>query len=300
LALLLQPLRMARFLKRGWLAKSAGAVLTAATLASLGCGERVELGRVSEGSGFTRGGAPSASPGDPTGLTWRADYETGDLAQWDREPQVAGDGIRIVSSPVRAGSFAVRFTLRPGDDPLGLDGERAELLRSDFEGEGTESWWAWSTYFPADFVVEEGAKKWTIFMHWVSTTDRYAGCRPPVALDVTNDGTESLRLLVRGGVPTVSATGCTSPDSSAFLLGKLQRERWHDFLLHIVWSASASQGLVELWLDGNQLVMPTRRATLYSGQSVYVKQGLFRSDSSATSSVIHDELRHGSGPPGGL
>ncbi len=290
--------RMARFLTRRWLYNSVATVLTAATLATFGCSERVELGRLGQGSGVA--GGPSVTVGDPTGLTWRADYETGDLSQWDREPEVVGNGIQVISSPVRAGGFSVRFTLRPGDDPIGLDGERAELLRSAFEEEGTESWWAWSTYFPADFVVEEGANKWTIFMHWVSTTDLYAGCRPPVALDVASDGTENLRLLVRGGVPAVSATACESPPASAFLLGKVERGRWYDFLLHIVWSASASQGLVELWLDGTQMVMPTRGATLFAGRSVYVKQGLFRSDSSATSSVIQDELRRGSGPPVGL
>ncbi len=281
---------------------------------ALACGERVELARWehsgSAGGEGGLGGSAGESPVgagragtaafEPTGITWIADFETGDFSQWDREPQFVHDDIQIVESPVRAGRYAARFSLAPGDNPLGDDGERAELLRTGFEDEGTESWWAWSTYFPTDFAAEQGSNAWTIFAHWVSIGDPFVGCSPPLVLDVSADGKESLRLLVRGGAPKLSGSTCSAPPTKRFILATLSRERWYDFVMHVVWSADATQGEVQLWLDGREVVPLTRVATLFAGAGVYPKLGLYRSPSAVHSSLIVDELRRGSGPPEGL
>ena len=69
----------------------------------------------------------------------------------------------------------------------------------------------------------------------------------------------------------------------------LQRGVWNDFVVHVKWSANPSVGFVELYHNGQQVVPPTPMATLYPGQGVYVKQGLYRNASIAPQGVVfHD------------
>jgi len=50
-------------------------------------------------------------------------------------------------------------------------------------------------------------------------------------------------------------------------------------------------GFVEVWVNGRKAVPKRYTATLYNGQSVYVKQGFYRNPSGRTHVVYHDGLR---------
>jgi hypothetical protein len=68
------------------------------------------------------------------------------------------------------------------------------------------------------------------------------------------------------------------------------RGAWHDFVLHIKWSANSSVGFVELWYDG-RLVVPKRfTRTLYSSADTnYLKMGLYRDEATNPIQVLfHD------------
>ena len=108
----------------------------------------------------------TAQSGHAAGDLFRGDYETGNFSQWSAIQALPGD-VTIASSPVRQGSYSARFQVNPGDNPLNCcaGSERSEVYASTGEAAGTESWWAWSTYFPSDFTYVPNTS-WNIFTQW--------------------------------------------------------------------------------------------------------------------------------------
>lgn len=199
---------------------------------------------------------------------WKGDFETGNLSQWS---ELEGLATRIspVASPVREGRFAARFELRNGDYSNG--GCRNELDYAPLEGEGSERYYGWSTMFDASYP---SANTWQVFTQWHHTG---LDGSPPVEFDVQG---EQIMLLTGGDKQIWAAP--------------LARGTWHDFVLHVVWSSSSSTGLLELWYDGARVLPATHMATLYAGQQVYLKQGLYRDASiQPTAVVFHDGMTVG-------
>jgi hypothetical protein len=201
-------------------------------------------------------------------VLWRGDYETGNLSQWE-ELEGLPERIGAVGSPVHQGRFAMRTELRHGDYAAG--GCRNELVHSTLEGEGADRYYAWSTMFDANYPSNSS---WQVFTQWHHTGPNGS---PPLELDVNG---ERILLTSKGAVSLWSAP--------------VERGVWHDFVLHIVWSGSSSTGLVELWYDGKKALGPLSLATLYSGQQVYLKQGLYRdANIQQTGVVFHDGMTIG-------
>jgi Polysaccharide lyase len=63
-------------------------------------------------------------------VTFSGGWENGITAKgnWKYIQSMAADRFQRVASPVRQGSYAARVEVRPGDDPIGSSGERAEVL----------------------------------------------------------------------------------------------------------------------------------------------------------------------------
>ncbi|MGI5861645.1 MAG: heparin lyase I family protein [Myxococcales bacterium] len=200
-------------------------------------------------------------------VVWRGDFESGDLSQWSSKQSVSNDRLQVVSSPVAQGRYALKVTVRQGDDPINASGNRNELVYLTYEPSGTERWYRWQTMFPNDYPSANYWQLFTQFHHSGNTGS------PPVEFGVIG---ETLGLQVR------SSPVWTTP---------LKRGVWHDFVLHVKWSPSASEGFIELYYDG-QLVLPkTMAATQFSGQSQYLKQGLYRHEAiSAVGVVYHDGM----------
>jgi hypothetical protein len=212
----------------------------------------------------------------------RLDYESGDFRQWVAT-QARPGGARIVRAPRSQGRFAARFLVRPGDDPIGASGERAEVWATTNERKGRTSWWKWSTRFPRGF--RPARNWWNVFTQWHNSGD---ACQPSVSF-VVDAFTRPyrLKLLVNAG----SLNGCNASTQKAYSLGRLRRAKWLTFVFHVRWSPKRRWGFVEVWRNGRKVVRKKRVATLYYGQSVYVKQGFYRSPTSWTSVVFHDGLR---------
>jgi Polysaccharide lyase/Bacterial Ig domain len=219
-------------------------------------------------------------------ISWRGDFETGDLSQWTYGVQAAAsDRVRVVTSPKRQGNYAARFEVRPGDRAWSDDpGERAEVLipQWDTDGyEGREQFWAWSTNFDPTFQSDESTA-WNYFVQFHNTS----------ATGQANVGFISngryLQFRVCNGDPNNVTCRYWVLDSNR------QNGRWYDFVFHVKWSSDPGVGFVEVWKDGTLVVSKTPIATLYSGQGVYLKQGYYRAPYSSTAVVYQDGMRRGS------
>jgi hypothetical protein len=202
-------------------------------------------------------------------VLWRGDFETGNTSQWTSQQAVAPDRLRVVTSPVDQGKHALRVEVRQGDDPINASGDRAELVRSNpLEVEGNERFYAWSTMWPANYP---SVKTWQLFAQWHHTG---LNGSPPMELIINGE-----QISLRVGAQT---TVWQAP---------LVRGPWHRFVFHVKWSSNPQVGFVELWYDG-QLVLPKRMiATMYPGQSNYLKLGLYRNDIITETGVIfHDGM----------
>lgn len=213
--------------------------------------------------------ASSTTP-PPTGssVVWVGDFETGDRTQWSSTQMVSADRLAVTAAPLRQGRYALKSTVKHGDDPINASGHRNELVKMTREPVGSEYYYRWSTMFDATFP---SARTWQLFTQWHH--DGNSGS-PPVEFYVYG---EEIRLNI-GGSPGVIVW--RTP---------LVRGKWLDFIFHVKWSPDSKVGFVELYLNG-QLVLPKRNiATQFSGMLNYLKVGLYRSDTvTQTGIVYHD------------
>lgn len=230
-------------------------------------------------SGIAVAAVALAAASAQASVTWRGDFETGDRSQYDSTQMMNADRLQVVQSPVRDGRYALRAEVRQGDDPINASGNRNELVKHDGAGEGTEFYYGWSTMWPKDYPL---TPTWQVFMQW-----HHSG----------NNGAPPVRFVLG-----CSAGDCGQPLPDTYFLivdGKTVWQKkgvklgeWTDYVLHIKWSANASVGFVELWVDG-QLVLPkTYRRTMYSsGDTNYLKMGLYRDEATQPTAVMyHDQL----------
>ncbi|MCK8496665.1 MULTISPECIES: heparin lyase I family protein [Myxococcus] len=217
-------------------------------------------------------GSTVTSPPPPTGssVVWVGDFETGDRTQWTRAQMVSADRLALVSSPKRQGGYALKATVKKGDDPINSSGNRNELVRMTKEPSGSEYYYRWSTMFDSTFP---NVNTWQLFTQWHQESDTVGGS-PPVEFYVYGN---EVRLNIGGNPGTI------------VWRAPLVRARWMDFIFHVRWSADAKVGFVELYVDG-KLVLPKRYiATQYPGQVNYLKIGLYRNDTiTPTGIVYHD------------
>ena len=216
-----------------------------------------------------------------TGLAdvlWTADFETADLSQWMGQEVVndpSDPRVLIVEDPVTQGFYAARILVRQGDDPIHASGNRNELI-GPTEDEGTEYYYRWSTLFDETYPSEQ---TWQVF-----TQAHHTGCcgSPPMEFDIFG---EELRFVARQD---------PSQEASILWSGPLVRGVWNDFVWHVFWSSDPNQGFVELYYNGDLVLPATSLATMYPGQRVYLKQGLYRNAIIVPDGIVyHDAMIKG-------
>jgi hypothetical protein len=209
-----------------------------------------------------------ATPTLSSGVVWRGDFETGNRSQWDSTQMVSSDRLAVVSSPVREGRYALKATVRQGDDPIDASGNRNELVKMTREKAGDEFFYRWSTMFASDFP---SVKTWQLFTQW-----HHDGCcgSPPVEFYV-NGETVALRVGGSSGSVVWSAP--------------LVRARWQDFIFHVKWSPDARVGFIELYHNGHLVVSKRYMATMYSGTTHYLKAGLYRNSTISQVGVVYHD-----------
>ncbi|ADO74812.1 heparin lyase I family protein [Stigmatella aurantiaca] len=199
---------------------------------------------------------------------WKGDFEPGNTSQWSSSQSVASDRLQVVTDTVREGRYALKVTVKKGDNPISASGNRNELLYLSRETPNTEYFYKWSTLFPKGYPSVD---KWQVFAQW-----HQDGCcgSPPLEFYVVG---EEMRLRVGG--------------SSGRVVWKapLKREQWHDFVMRVKWSSDAKVGFVELYKDGKLVLPKTMAATQFGKEKNYLKLGLYRDASvSPTATLYHD------------
>jgi hypothetical protein len=202
----------------------------------------------------------------PAQVIWRGDFETGTLDQWKGAPK--SDGIKIVKEPVREGKYALR-----------IDGtnaaRRGTLDRIEFQhqpdppgtAEGTERYFSWSIYLP---------KKFTDVLHVVGYFETRNSWSQLMSFEARG---EDLQFSTR--VPyNLRWTG----------KGKLTPGRWHDFIVHVLWSRDPAQGFVEVWFDSEKVVPLAKTATLKDENVAFFQVGFARETSDVPESILIDHV----------
>lgn len=200
------------------------------------------------------------------GVVWRGDFETGNRTQYSGAEMVSADRLQVVTSPVAEGRYALKATVRKGDDPIDSSGNRNELFYLSREAVGSEYYYRWKVMFSPDYP---SARTWQVFTQW-----HHEGCcgSPPVEFHVYG---EEMRLTL-----TSSVTPWKAP---------LVRGVWHEFIFHVKWSSDPSVGFVELW-HNREKVLPRRNlATMYAGMKNYLKLGLYRNETISPVGVVYHD-----------
>lgn len=223
-------------------------------------------------------------------LTSRLDYQSGTFSQWTEQQLHRVEQEAIVTSPARRGyPHTARFTVAPGDQTSGQTGlERAEVAadvaQTGDPAEGKDQWFAWSSFLPTGTHVDTPSG-WLVFTQWHQTGNTGA---PNVSFGLSRGDPVGVWLSAAGqgfrdGQPTWAG---------GWDLGAIPTNAWVDFVVHITWSTNPKVGHITVKINDRQ-VADTPAATLYSGMSAYMKQGIYRGSSAQTQTIYHTGTRIG-------
>jgi hypothetical protein len=220
-----------------------------------------------------------------TRSTAQFDFESGDFSGWTEKFAASYSG-QIVRMPVRRGKYAARFELRAGDDTG--DGIRAEVKEMYCAPLGREIWYSFSTFIPQEFPIVESP---TVITQWHASEDsgEDVAARSPVLAHRYANG--DLIIDIRFSSHKIQQAN----DGSKRVLYEeksFSKGVWHDFLYRIRWSY-LSDGLVECWLDGKQIIAYIGPIGYNDDYGPYFKFGLYHHDGINPFVIYHDEYRRG-------
>jgi hypothetical protein len=234
------------------------------------------------------GGGTTPAPTIPTapvGATtvFTENWDNG-LGGWNVQTH-SGATYQLQITNDASSATVLRTEVHDGDTAVGSH-ERAEVSsfgRSWNDQRHTERWYEFDVKFgDPSWNPGMGSDDWLIFFQWHQVVNDGA---PAMALSVHSDG----KCYVE-----------REPDSDFEFIPfwTIRPGVWEHMVVHIKWETDSS-GLIELWVNNQQVIAPLNRKTMYSSDytDYYVKMGQYRRSSvSGTTVVKHDNIRI-SGPP---
>ncbi|MFI1302034.1 polysaccharide lyase [Streptomyces sioyaensis] len=176
--------------------------------------------------------------------------------------------IRQVTSSVRDGSHALQMTV-----PHALGSFRSEIAHPGVPM-GSEYWYGFSIYLPPNWQVDSQSN---ILAQWhgrigkdTPKTKGDGTGQPPVALAVSG-GEWQMKMHWNSEGPKFEGPGS---GTRTFKLGSIKTGAWVDFVMHAKWS-HGSDGLVQLWKGGQQVVNYTGPDEYNNKQGPYFKIGIY-------------------------
>jgi hypothetical protein len=209
-----------------------------------------------------------------------ADFETGDLSQL-RTQKAQADSLTLVTSPVRAGKYAVRTLLR-ASDPEVNGGQRAEFSDSAKDTKiemGKEYWYGLSIFIPGDFVAP--AESNAVLFQWH-----------------TQQGGPSPLLAIRAGNVEWMITGNATEKKRLLAKMPFEKDRWTDWVVHVRWSAEP-KGFWTVWKDGVEVANERDIVTQFpEALGPYAKFGQYHSVGEVPQNVVYFDEYRVAGPEG--
>ncbi len=182
----------------------------------------------------------------------------------------AGQIPELLSSPVYAGQYALRFDVLPSVH----EKDRTEYGYYRWLPFGTVHYTSFAMYVPSDVAAPES---WHIFYQWW----QFSPASPPMSLDFMNNGNYSLVLR-------------NDEDSyEQIYTAPLPRDVWIKFVFEYRFGLEGS-GYVKLWVDGDKKLDYTGTIGWYSSEGLYrlnEKFGIYRGGTQLPSTVYFDEIR---------
>lgn len=226
-----------------------------------------------------------------TTSNFTGDFEQGSFSGWNQQLCCKHSGT-VVTSPVRAGKYAAKFTLKKSDHE---DHHRAELATKPVPA-NSERWYGFSIMLPSDYKKDQMEE---ILTQWHSMPDKELGEKPgaPPLFLMTENGNWQLGRRWDAN----KLTAFRAPQGSEGInLGAYEPGVWTDFVFHIKWSYQ-SDGLIEVWKNGKLVLTKTGPNTYNDQLGPYLKVGIYKAGwgvakrtSSTTERTIYiDEVRIG-------
>jgi hypothetical protein len=225
------------------------------------------------------------------------DFETGDLSGFHFLVPDTSINTKVITYPVRKGSFALKNTLRP-DDHIN-NGYRAELAIYNCAKYRSDVFYAFS--FMIDTNYSDQA--FNLICQWQDLPyyeqgenwepdPNLRGSSPPLALVYVN-GTLELKM-----------NESPASNNQTFLVGDAQpinKGQWYDVIAHIYWNDN-NTAFTEVWLNGNSITPSNGTDTkyykrnLYNRAGNYFKFGQYRGKEKTpnTNIIYFDEVKIGS------
>lgn len=208
------------------------------------------------------------------------DFESGNLSNFSLDaPQV--DSILIETNTVSSGTYAVKFTIYPGD--YIRNGSRSEMtiLGLPFFTD-CDTWYGYDLFIPTNWT-DSGA--FQLFGQWHTQPDyfagesweNYPGFSPPVALELTN-GSVFVDFAL---VPRYKRQDPTN---------EIEFGVWNTFRFHVHWSFDNS-GYAEGWINGVKWFDPIYGRNQLNEAGNYFKFGIYRgADATVTNFCYYDNV----------
>lgn len=193
----------------------------------------------------------------------------GSVSELEQQPN---SPLQQVTSPTRDGGHALQVTV-----PHALGSFRSEIARPPVPM-GSEYWYGFSIYLPPDWQVDPQGNilaQWHAIIDQTKTTKTKGDSKgfPPVSLAVEN-GNWVLKIHWNTQGDASSGPGY---GSRTIKLGDIKTGVWTDFVMHAKWS-HGSDGLVQLWQGGQQVVNYTGPDEYNDKQGPYFKIGIYHPD----------------------
>jgi hypothetical protein len=210
-------------------------------------------------------------------VTWRADFETGNLSQFSGNVNAtngARKNIEIVADPVQQGQSAGKFTIH-ADDTFAATQMRVQVTRNGSPtGEGQDVLMSWYFLIAADPMIRDNIAYWE-----TSGSNR-------------NMMTWWIAPKAGGGTTFDFGTGSLGSTKHIFTL-PIALNQWHQVASHIHWSMNAQQGHIIVWLDGAK-VADENALTKPDMNSLFFQAGIHRANRSPlVDTVFFDNFLEG-------
>lgn len=177
-------------------------------------------------------------------------------------PSGIGDGLSIAPDPTGQRGMVMRAMVRDTDDMTSL-GHRSEIRAAGDTRE--EHWYRWRFMLSPDWVADR------LFSVMQIHDSPDAGDNPRFPNFLLLAGVGSIdAYLPAATLPTESASGAVAGSIP------LERGRWYDCCLHVLWSITAPGAFREFYIDGRSLMRQYNVATHYDDTNgPYFKLGAY-------------------------